>query len=583
MASSKLFMQRWSPLLRDHFTKRPILPYSQRYYTKKISHIRKAPSHSLKYTLGSMVIVGTTGTLLYATNNPFRRVIQAIERSGISAGVGISVAIDYKWTLSQNYSSVEEEIKAKRECDKRCAERVLAGLQRLGGIYVKLGQHISAMTYILPMEWTSTMEVLQDRCDPSSPDDIEALFLSDYGSSIEDTFEEFDWNPLGVASLAQVHKARLRPFADGSYEGNDGWVAVKLQHPRLDNFCKVDLATVSFLMGNVKRFFPDFGFDWLVQEMQESLPQELNFVHEAANVHKVTHNFAKERAQHTTALVIPGIVRAQRRVMLMEFMEGARIDDLEYMKKHSIDPNSVSTEITKIFSKMIFLHGFLHCDPHAGNIFIRPSSNPKKTGYNFEIVLLDHGLYRTLTDELRTNYAHLWTSLIRGDEEGIRIYAQRVGCRPEAHRLFASLLTGREWDTIQASDLSSDRTNTEVTRVSGRAKNFLFRIADILARLPRVVLLLLKTSDLLRCLDETLRESVSRHMTFIIMGKYCAEAVWIEAKSTLLEKIAFSGFSLHFLRQFFCAWWEYQSLETSLWLYQTHISIQDRWSYGKRV
>lgn len=261
-------------------------------------------------------------------------------------------------------------------------------------------------------------------------------------------------------------------------------------------------------------------------------------------------------------------------------IEGARIDDLDYMKEHGIDPSQVSTEITEIFSKMMFLDGFVHCDPHPGNILIRPAKDPKSR-FTFDVVLLDHGLYRTLTEQLRTDYAHLWTSLIRGDEEGIRKYSLRVGCRPESHRLFASLLTGREWSTISTANLSSDRDTTEIKRVSSRAKGFITRIYDILETLPRIVLLLLKTSDLLRGLDETLRQTGDKYMTYALMGRFCAEAVWIDARQHLIRRIKESPSitaSLGLIKSLFKAWWEYQSLEYSLWMYQLQSNTRAKWS-----
>ncbi|KAI9474260.1 MAG: ABC1 family-domain-containing protein [Benjaminiella poitrasii] len=522
----------------------------------------------------TIVLCAATGFQWYAADNQHRtrHLALAMQRISVATKVGINVALDYKRTQRKKYKTEEERLEARRQCHQRCAERVLDGLQRLGGIYVKLGQHVSSMTYILPLEWTTTLAVLQDRCDPSSAEDIRQLFLSDYGEPLDVVFDEFDWIPLGVASLAQVHKARLRYKKE--------WVAVKFQHPRLDEFSRIDLTTVTFIVDLIKRIFPDFGFEWILQEMKESLPQEMNFEHEANNSYQVSRNFEHERRHHTTALVVPDIVWAKRRILCMEFIEGARIDDMEYMKKHGIDSAQVSTEITQVFSKMMFLDGFVHCDPHPGNILIRPAKDPKSK-FKFDLVLLDHGLYRTLTEELRTDYAHLWTSLIRGDEEGIRTYSLRVGCRPESHRLFASLLTGREWSTIQAADLSSDRTMKEMKRVSGRAKDFVSRIYDILETLPRIILLLLKTSDLLRGLDETLRQSGDKYITYALMGKFCAEAVWLDAKSNLLNRIRESEQfvdSLKLIKRLLYAWWEYQSLEYGLWFYRIQLNARTRWA-----
>lgn len=239
---------------------------------------------------------------------------KAIRRVGQAGVVGLEVALDYQWWyLSCQYNHDAEDLveMKKRQCHLKSAKRVLDGLQQLGGIYVKLGQHISAMKYILPIEWTSTLEVLQDRCDPTSTrQELEHLFLTDYGLPLEQVFDVFDWDhPLGVASLAQVHKARLASTGE--------WVAVKLQHPRLDEFCKMDLETVQAIVGCIKWVFPDFGFEWILQEMQDALPLELDFVNEANNARQVDRNF-HGGSEDDLALVIPRILWAQRRILCME-------------------------------------------------------------------------------------------------------------------------------------------------------------------------------------------------------------------------------------------------------------------------
>lgn len=257
-----------------------------------------------------------TGTALYYTNEDCRHVAVAVQRCGTAGWVGARVALDYKQTLSKHYASDDEFKAAKKACHLRCANRVLQALQSLGGIYIKLGQHVSAMVYILPPEWTETMAVLQDRCDPTPQEDVEALFRTDYGQPIEAIFDYFDWNPIGVASLAQVHKARLR--SDQAYDQGERWVAVKLQHPALDEFCKIDMETVSFIFDVIKKAFPEFGFDWLTAEMRESLPRELDFVHEARNARLVEQNFASDIAHARTALRVPKIIWARRRILCME-------------------------------------------------------------------------------------------------------------------------------------------------------------------------------------------------------------------------------------------------------------------------
>ncbi|KAI9468664.1 ABC1 family-domain-containing protein [Zychaea mexicana] len=541
----------------------------QYYFSSNSNNPTKRNRRGFPWYLGLATLgVGGIATTLYYTSEDARHLFTALQRCGTAGVIGSKVAYNYKVLLSKEYVSDEAYQLAKRECDKRSAETVLKGLQSLGGIYIKLGQHVSAMVYILPPEWTDTMSVLQDRCDPTPEEQVRQLFISDYGEAIEDIFDEFDWTPIGVASLAQVHKAKLK---------NSGGrqVAVKLQHPVLDEFCRVDMETVSFIIDVIKKAFPEFGFAWLADEMRESLPRELDFVHEAQNSKLVGQNFADDIKHRRTSLLVPEVIWAKRRILCMEFIEGSRIDDLEYMKQHGINPAQVSAEFTEAFSKMIFLHGFVHCDPHPGNVIIRPAKDPKHSKYNFDIVLIDHGLYRTLPEQLRIDYAQLWTSLIRGDEDGIRKYAKRVG-GTDTYQLFASILTGRAWETVSSANLSTVRSSAEIKRMSAGAMEYLVDIADILSRLPRIALLLLKTSDLLRHIDEVLRTPSSSsaavsqddHLTYVIMGRYCAKAVWLDTRRHLLNKLSQIGFNWQVLKALATSWWHYYSLAVMLWLYQ---------------
>lgn len=208
-----------------------------------------------------------------------------------------------------------------------------------------------------------------------------------------------------------------------------------------------------------------------------------------------------------------------------------------------------------------------NCVIDPGNVFIRPAKDPKHSKYNFDLVLLDHGLYRELSEDLRSDYAHLWTSLIKGDEEKIRKYAHRVG-GTDLYQIFACMLTGREWETIENSDLNSVRETAEVGRISTGAMEYISEVADILGKLPRTVLLLLKTNDLLRHVDEKLNVVPDDHITYVIMGSYCSKAVWLDTKKYITNRIRTVGFSLSLFKQLFRAWWQYESLAYTLWFYQ---------------
>ena len=167
-------------------------------------------------------------------------------------------------------------------------------LEQNGSIFIKLGQHLSSMGYLLPVEWTTTFIPLQDKCPVSSIESVSEMFVTDTGQTIDDLFTTFDPEPIGAASLAQVHLATLRD--------NGQMVAVKVQHPALAEWVPLDLALTRFTFSMLKRFFPEYDLEWLSKEMDLSLPQELDFRMEAQNATLASEYFKK----HSDApLVIP--------------------------------------------------------------------------------------------------------------------------------------------------------------------------------------------------------------------------------------------------------------------------------------
>jgi aarF domain-containing kinase len=111
-----------------------------------------------------------------------------------------------------------------------------------------------------------------------------------------------------------------------------------------------------FSAGWVKYWFPEFEFTWLGEEMRENLPKEMDFEHEARNTARAVADFENMK----TSLYIPEVISANKRILVMEYIQGGRVDDLAYLAKHNIDRNKVSLELTRIFSQMVFLNGWFH-------------------------------------------------------------------------------------------------------------------------------------------------------------------------------------------------------------------------------
>lgn len=167
-------------------------------------------------------------------------------------------------------------------------------LEKNGSVFIKLGQHLSSMSYLLPQEWTTTFIPLQDRCPVSSIESIQRLLVTDTGQRMDELFDSFAETPIGAASLAQVHIATLK--------GSGKKVAVKVQHPVLAEWVPLDLGLTHFTFSMLKRFFPEYDLQWLAEEMETSLPQELDFRNEARNAIRTSEYFKK----HSKApLIIP--------------------------------------------------------------------------------------------------------------------------------------------------------------------------------------------------------------------------------------------------------------------------------------
>ncbi|KAJ9270932.1 hypothetical protein DTO212C5_2877 [Paecilomyces variotii] len=509
---------------------------------------------------------GALGAGALAFSDDIKHGYAAAERSGrVVSALAICIN-DYRTTLNQkaSASSPEEGNELLRACHKRCAERTLRVLEKNGSIFIKLGQHLSSMGYLLPLEWTTTFIPLQDKCPVSSIESVEAMFVADTGKSIDELFSSFESAPIGAASLAQVHIATLKETGQK--------VAVKVQHPALAEWVPLDLALTRMTFAALKRFFPEYDLEWLSREMDLSLPQELDFRREGENAKRASEYFKKNSS---APLVIPEVMWAQKRILVMEFISGHRPDDLAYLDANNIDRDEVSAALAHIFNKMIFGEDApLHCDPHGGNIAIR--KNPNRRSPNFDVILYDHGLYRDIPRDMRRNYAKLWLAVIESDVPNMRKYSREVaGITDEQFPLFASAITGRDYTVLTKKSVTSTRTAEEKEEITGAlGDGMLQQLVELLGQVPRVMLLILKTNDLTRSLDENLHTRQGPVRTFVILARYATRCVFDEQ----MEKIRECG-SMLWPRNFFrflYAWAGYLRVELKLGLYERYLMLKSR-------
>ncbi|XP_077395474.1 aarF domain-containing protein kinase 1 isoform X3 [Festucalex cinctus] len=312
-------------------------------------------------------------------------------RFGRAAATTAVISYDYLTAFKYVEYGTEEYWALKSKVHQRSAERLRDLCCSNRGTFIKVGQHLGALDYLLPEEYTSTLKVLHSQAPQSSMEEIEQVIREELGKELPELFAFFDETPQGAASLAQVHKAVL-------HDGRT--VAVKVQHPKVQRQSSKDILVMEVLLRGVRWLFPDFAFMWLVEEAKKNMPLELDFLNEGHNSEMIS-----KKLSHLTFLKVPAIHwdLSTKRVLTMEFAEGGQVNDREYMKEHDINVNEISEKLGKMYSEMIFIHGFVHCDPHPGNVLVRKGQNSNQT----EIVLLDHGLYQTLSKST-SQKTHNW-------------------------------------------------------------------------------------------------------------------------------------------------------------------------------
>jgi predicted unusual protein kinase regulating ubiquinone biosynthesis (AarF/ABC1/UbiB family) len=269
----------------------------------------------------------------------------------------------------------------------------------LGGLILKGCQFLGARADVVPKEYVTVLSRLQDRVPPRSFAVVRRAVEADLGAPLASVFTEFSPRPIGAASLAQVHDARLR---DGRR------VAVKVQYPEIGEQVRGDLANLRSLFRAVGWLERDLDLLPIFDELAQQMPRELDFENEGRNAEKIAGLLARRRE-----VVVPGIVweHTRRRVLVMEHMEGIKITDLAGLRAAGVDPAWVTRTLVEVFAEQILVHGFFHADPHPGNLLVQPEG-PR-------LVLLDFGLAKELPESFRGGVLGFVAALVRGDLEAM--------------------------------------------------------------------------------------------------------------------------------------------------------------------
>jgi ubiquinone biosynthesis protein len=270
-------------------------------------------------------------------------------------------------------------------------------LEELGPTFMKLGQMLSTRTDLLPPAYQHELAKLQDAAPPIPIEAVHETIIVELGQSLEQAFATFDATPLAAASIGQAHLATLQ---DGTE------VVVKVRRPgaveQVDEDLKLlhSLATVASRRWEHASQYDVVG---LVQEFDQSLRAELDYLREGHNAERFAENFASE-----STVKIPRVFweTTTSRVLTLERLRGIKVTDLAALDAAGIDRTELSKHTARIFLKMVFEDGFFHADLHPGNLFI------EERGL---IGLIDFGMVGTVGEQTRDDLGSLLLGMANQD------------------------------------------------------------------------------------------------------------------------------------------------------------------------
>lgn len=280
----------------------------------------------------------------------------------------------------------------------------------MGGVLIKLGQFLSIRVDILPPEVTGELAGLQDEIPPAPLAAVVTQVEADFGRPLAQLFDHFSPEPLGAASLAQAHLARL-------VSGQE--VVVKVLRPGIEILVETDLAAIGLAIRWLKwyrRVSQRVDLDWLAEEFTTITRNELDFQAEGKNAERFARDFTDD-----PQVYIPKIYweYSAARTLTLENVGYIKISDLAGMEAAGIDRAKVAKKFYDVYMEQIFVTNFVHADPHPGNVFVRPlagdgdHSRPgQPVAYQpdrpFQIAFVDFGMVVTIPERLRAalrNYA----------------------------------------------------------------------------------------------------------------------------------------------------------------------------------
>lgn len=331
-------------------------------------------------------------------------------------------------------------------------ERVRMAAEELGPTFIKLAQILSNRPDIIPEGLVKEFEKLQDRVPPFPFEQAKAIIEKETGRTLEELFEVFDEKPMASASIGQVHKAKLRTGEE---------VVVKVQRPHVAEIIEQDLSIVKEAVARMDRYLKKQGVmngEEVVRVFERAITKELDYQNEARNIDRFRSTY-----RHRTDFYVPKAYRefSTNKVLIMEFMKGCKITDIEQLKAWNISPARIVEKGMDIYLSQIFEFGYFHGDPHPGNILVDEDGR---------IILLDFGMVGQLMKKDKYAFAGIFIAMSKFDAREMASQMRKLAVEDN--------ITDMRQFVYDLNDMIEDYAHLDVSESS---------IQDVIQRLQKIM------------------------------------------------------------------------------------------------
>ena len=307
-----------------------------------------------------------------------------------------------RFTIFQTKSSKKSRVQIKR------AKWFTNQLIKLGSAFIKIGQLLSARPDLIPNTWIQELSKLQDQVPNFSFEQVEETIKKELGSK-SDEIDQIISEPVGSASLAQVHRATLK---------NGKKVVFKVQRPNLKELFIIDLGIMQQIAGLLQKNKNwSRGRNWveIAKECRKVLMKELDFNCEAQYAARFRQQFLDDEN-----VEVPEVIwdMSSEKVLCLSYIEGTKISDLKKLQNKGIDLPKIAEIGAISYLKQLVNYGFFHADPHPGNLAV---SNTGK------LIFYDFGMMGNISNNLQTSLGAMVKAAALRDASTLVSQLQQAG------------------------------------------------------------------------------------------------------------------------------------------------------------